>query len=124
MADYAQMRLRLLELHKSLLDAERVSYERVHGRMTSHAFLHALTSDPSLAWVGPLNAAIVRLDELLDLHNERGEHAVELSEHMVALRELLSLDQGADVFGQRYGELVQRVPEVAFAHAALAAMLG
>lgn len=124
MADYHPMRLRLLELHKSLLDAERIKYERLHGRVTPHAFLQALTSDPSLAWLAPLNVAIVRLDELLDLHEQNSEDTSALSEHIAALRELLSLD-GADpsAFAQRYAELVQAAPEVAFAHAALAPLL-
>jgi len=120
MIDHGTLRSRLMELHKALLEAERVQYERLHGRVTPNAFLQALTGDPSLTWLGPLSLAIVRLDELLEL---RGEQA-ELAAHLDGLRELLRLRESADAFPQRYGELVQQVPEVAFAHAALASVLG
>jgi hypothetical protein len=66
--DFKLLRLRLLELHKALLDAEREVYETEHARVSASAFLQALTSDPALTWLAPLTAAIVQLDELLDLH--------------------------------------------------------
>jgi hypothetical protein len=123
MADYTQMRLRLLELHNALLEAERVNYERLHGRVSSNAFLQALTHDPSLTWLAPLSLGIVRLDELLDLGESSDEPAA-LGEHVALLQGLLRLGEAKDAFALRYAELVQRVPEVAFAHAALASVLG
>src|SRR4051812_21279066 len=58
------VRRRLLELHKALVDVERESYERARGRMTDGEFLKALIEDPAFAWLGPLTALIVRLDEM------------------------------------------------------------
>jgi hypothetical protein len=113
------LRERLLELHKRLLSAARERYEREHGRMTPHAFWHALTSDPALAWLGPLNAAIVRLDELLDASSKGEDNAAELAEHVGELRALLTLDERQDAFAQHYAEHVHEAPEVTFAHGAL-----
>jgi hypothetical protein len=118
METLAVLRMRLLELHKALLDAERVSYEALHGRSTPQQFLQALTHDPSLRWLAPLNLGIVRLDELLTLQERQGE-AEELPAHLALLRQLLDVSGGDDSLGPRYGELVHASPEVAFAHGAL-----
>ena len=118
MENLALLRVRLLELHKALLDAERVSYEALHGRVTPQQYLQALTHEPSLRWLAPLNLAIVRLDELLTLHTRQGE-AEELPAQLALLRRLLDGASGDDSLGPRYGELVHASPEVAFAHGAL-----
>ena len=50
----------LLRLHKALLDDERVSYERVHGRIPSNgAFLQLVLED---AWLVCLVASAVSSD--------------------------------------------------------------
>ncbi|NJN69285.1 MAG: hypothetical protein HC801_02585 [Nitrospira sp.] len=55
----------LLRLHKALLDDERVSYERVHGRIPSNgAFLQLALNDAWFAWLRPLSHLIAKLDEL------------------------------------------------------------
>ena len=56
----------LLELHKTLVDAERREYERVYGRVTDGQFLNALVGDPALAWLKPLTALLASLDGLLE----------------------------------------------------------
>jgi hypothetical protein len=119
MTDLPALRMRLLELHKAVLDAERVSHESLHGRTTSQAFLQALTQDASLNWLAPLNLAIVRLDELLDLHAADDADQAALPAHLEALRQLLALDGRSDAFASRYGALIHTRPEVAFAHGAL-----
>ena len=56
----------LLRLHKALLDDERVSYERVHGRIPSNgAFLQLVLGDAWFAWLRPLSQLMVKLDELM-----------------------------------------------------------
>ena len=57
----------LLALHKTLVDAERVSYEQTIGAIQSpNQFLQLLTSDPWFAWLHPLSQLIVALDEAQD----------------------------------------------------------
>lgn len=55
----------LLDLHKTLLDAVRVDYEREHGRVESAgALLQLVVSDPAFDWLRPLSQLIVAIDEL------------------------------------------------------------
>src|SRR5512133_1347750 len=57
----------LAELHKALIDSERVEYERVFGAIPSPgAFLQLLTQDPWFAWLRPLSEFIASIDETLD----------------------------------------------------------
>src|SRR5208282_2596213 len=57
----------LLDLHKALVDAERVSYEKTLGVIQSpNHFLQLLTTDPWFAWLQPLSQLIVAMDEALE----------------------------------------------------------
>jgi hypothetical protein len=128
MLDFQLVRTNMLELHRQLLQAERITFESQHGRVTANQFFAALTSDPAFSWLAPLNAAIVRFDELLDAQttaqttaNETADPSgPELTEHLAWLRDLLELRPRDDDFGRRYAQLVQNNADVAFAHAALA----
>src|SRR5829696_4759008 len=49
------IRVALLPLHKTLVDAERSRYERAHGRIESaQRALRLLIEDPWFAWIQPL----------------------------------------------------------------------
>ena len=61
----------LLRLHKALLDGERVSYERVHGRIpTNGAFFQLVLGDAWFAWLRPLSQLMARFDELCEEDEE------------------------------------------------------
>ena len=61
------LRSALLPLHKRLLEWERKTYERSRGqRMTSGELLKVIVGDPHFAWLHPMSALIVRIDETLD----------------------------------------------------------
>src|SRR6266498_282457 len=63
----AGLRLALLNLHKALVDSERVSYEKTVGQIQSpNHFLQLLTNDPWFAWLHPCSQLIVVMDEALD----------------------------------------------------------
>jgi hypothetical protein len=105
-------RATLLALHRALVEYERREYEKTHGRQTGAEFLQALISDPAFAWLGPLTALIVRLDEAeeeKDVDSERPAFAA-------AARTLLATTDSP--FSRRCTELVQKSPDVAFAYAA------
>src|SRR5262245_25722896 len=60
------VRLALLHVHKTLLDAERARYERERGAIDGPG--HALTlvmNDPFFAWLRPIAALVVEIDERL-----------------------------------------------------------
>src|SRR6187551_3834928 len=52
----------LLHLHKTLLDWERVAYDRQQGRTTPGELLSIVMRDPHFAWLHPLSGLIVRID--------------------------------------------------------------
>ena len=60
-----ELRNALLQLHKALLDAQRVRYERENGRVESRGeLLDLVLRDASFEWLRVLSALIARLDEL------------------------------------------------------------
>jgi len=105
------LRHRLLDLHKALIDAERREHEKTLGRLSGGEFLEALIKDPVFAWLAPLTGAIARLDELAD----EGEAQVDAR----AIRELLAPTASTGEFQRRYGDFLQRSPEVLVAHGAV-----
>lgn len=62
-AKLPDIRLRLLRLHRALLDAEKAEHERSHGAIAPAAFLQLLIGDPRFAWLSALSELIVQLDE-------------------------------------------------------------
>src|SRR5260221_7869788 len=65
--DLDKLRAALLQLHKALLDAQRIRYERENGRVESRGELLALVlEDASFEWLRVLSALIARLDELAE----------------------------------------------------------
>ena len=113
----------LLRLHKSLLDFERVGYERVHGRIeNSYEFLNLAMHNPWFAWLRHLSELIVQLDEALDAREPTSEStAAALIEEARIL--LVPAESGGE-FQQKYFVSVQQSPEVVLAHAEFAKLLG
>src|SRR6476659_9272049 len=61
----------LLRLHKTRLDSEQVTYERIHGRVGSAGHLLQLVmTDPWFAWLRPLSHLVVRIDEMMEAGQE------------------------------------------------------
>src|SRR3954469_8581452 len=61
-----EIRLRLLDLHKALLDDSRAAYELDRGRIPSNAtLLQLVINDPWFAWLRPLSELVVRIDVML-----------------------------------------------------------
>jgi len=113
-----ELRLATLDLHKALLDAQRIRYEREHGRIrTSSEFLGLVLEHPAFAWLRALSALIAQLDEWIEERDERGEEG--LRALVGALRALLATDGANAVFSKPYRELVDAVPEVLVEHVKL-----
>lgn len=112
----------LRRLHKALLDDERQSYERVHGRIASNgAFLQLVLGDPWFAWLRPLSQLMVKLDEL----DERREPAIseDITAMLTSARTLLTPSEEGEGFGRNYYDALQRSPDVGLAHAEVRALL-
>jgi hypothetical protein len=109
------LRLSLLNLHKALVDSERVEYEKTFGKIQSpNQFLQLLTTDPWFAWLSPLSQLIVSMDEALDEKEPLTPAAI------VALitqsQRLLVPSESGDGFSKHYDEALQRDPDVVLAH--------
>ena len=112
----------LLRLHKALLDDERVSYERVHGRIPSNgAFLQLVLGDAWFAWLRPLSQLMATLDEL----GEKGESpdGPGIATSIASIRTLLTPSEEGEGFGRQYYDALQRGPDVMLAHAAVKTLL-
>jgi len=103
----ADIRLRLLRLHRALLDAERVEHERVHGPITPAAFLQLLIADPRFAWLRPLSEIIVGLDEAVLERRTRRENAPPPpdGDALLARARALVFESEDPAFANRYREL-------------------
>jgi hypothetical protein len=105
----------LLNLHKALVDSERVHYEQTMGAIKSpNHFLHLLTSDPWFAWLQPMSRLIVAMDEALDAKEPLTAATVEglLKETKV----LLAPSESGEGFARHYFDALQGDPNVIFAH--------
>lgn len=112
----------LLRLHKALLDDERVSYERVHGRIPSNgAFLQLTLNDAWFAWLRPLSQAIAKLDELSESKHPASREAI--PPLLVSVQTLLIPAEAGEGFSRQYHDALQRSPDIVLAHAAARALL-
>jgi hypothetical protein len=106
----------LLALHKAVLAAERENLERVHGRLSSSAFLQIVSDPLRYGWLKPFSELILAFEE----DEEERAPADELRER---IRELLLPPPQKTPFGRRYLSLMQREPALVLAHAELAKLL-
>jgi catechol 2,3-dioxygenase len=110
------MRVRLLNLHKALLEDAKAAYEMDRGRIGSNAnLLQLVINDPWFAWLHPLSELVVRIDETLqvDVPATDADGTVLLDQ----VERLLSPAQSAETFARRYYDALQRQPAVIVAHA-------
>ena len=116
-----RLRRDVLHLHKAIIDDAREQVERLEGRQPPHRFVERLMLDPAFAWLRPLSALIVAMDEWLDARDAEPALADALADE---LRVLLVADADGGAFQQRYAELLQRSPAIILAHAAAIRGLG
>ena len=112
----ADVRARLLQLHKALLEDARAAYEMDRGRVGSNAnFLQLVINDPWFAWLHSLSGLVVRIDEALETDAPSTESdAAALLEQV---ERLLTASETGEGFQRRYYEALQRQPAVVLAHA-------
>jgi len=113
----SELRHAVLDLHKVLMDAQRIRYERLHGRIsTSGEFLGIVLEHPQFAWLRALSSLIARLDEWIDEEKSEPE---ELTALVAALQALVEPDGGHAVFSHAYWGIVNDVPDATIAHVKL-----
>ena len=116
-----KLRPALLQLHKTLLDAQRIRYEREYGRVESTGALLALVlEDASFEWLRVLSALIARLDELAEVDDK--DVTAELRAVIERLRTLVRFEGNIGFTGP-YREIVEAVPDALVAHVQLSRLL-
>jgi hypothetical protein len=113
-----QLRLALLQLHKTLLDMERRDYERVNGHVSTGELFRLVIDHEQFSWLHNISEFVVRLDEALagevPITPEDTHGAIMLAQKMFAPSE------SGDAFQKRYFAAIQRDPGVVMEHAQLA----
>jgi hypothetical protein len=118
MADPASARQALLELHRLLLEAQRVEAERFGGRMSSSELLQAAADDLRFSWMGGLSELIAALDQA-----RADDDAAAGAAALGRARGLLAPPDPGTAFGARYLRALQDHPEVVMAHRDVTAAL-
>jgi hypothetical protein len=110
----------LLDLHKTLLDAQRVRYEKDHGRVESAGeLLDIVLNAPAFEWLRVLSALIARLDELAESDEDT---TAEMRSVIDRLRALVRFEGNAG-FTVPYREIVDADPDALVAHVRLSRLL-
>ena len=112
----------LLGLHKALIVAEQVTFERIYGRVDSTGqLLQLVMNDPWFTWLHPLSNMVVRIDEVLDDAEELTTEDVAIL--LTEVRALIRPSELGDGFERSYFEALQRAPEVVMAHCEMKKLL-
>jgi hypothetical protein len=119
--DLDKLRPALLQLHKALLDAQRIRYERDNGRVESRGeLLDLVLRDPAFEWLRVLSALIARLDELGESDDQ--DAGAETRAVLERLRRLVRFE-GNSGFTAPYREILEAVPDALVAHVQLSRLL-
>jgi hypothetical protein len=106
----AELRTPLLALHRALISATFIEFEKQHGRVEGTERLELLREHPAFRWLQPISSLIVRIDLAEEADAPR---LVAEAERLLA-----PADRG-DELGSRYLDILQAHPEVVLAHAEL-----
>lgn len=111
-----ELRGKLLQLHKVLLDDARAAYEMDRGRVPSNAtLLQLVINDPWFAWLHSLSELVVRIDETVETDSPATD--ADAATLIDQVEKLLTASETGEGFQRRYFDALQRQPAVVMAHA-------
>jgi catechol 2,3-dioxygenase len=111
-----ELRGKLLQLHKVLLDDARAAYEMDRGRVPSNAsLLQLVINDPWFAWLHSLSELVVRIDETVEPDSPATDS--DAATLIDQVEKLLTASETGEGFHRRYYDALQRQPAVVMAHA-------
>lgn len=117
-----QVRLALLNLHKALLNSERVVYEQFHGRIQSNnEFFQLVTGHEWFAWLRPISQFIVQTDDVL--RAKEPVSVADVDQLLETARQMLQPDENGTTLEKQYYRAIQRDPEIAIMHRELSKLL-
>jgi hypothetical protein len=118
----SNVRQGLLGLHKALIVAEQLTFERIYGRVDSTGqLLQLVMNDPWFTWLHPLSNMVVRIDELLD--SDEDVTVEDVAVLLTEIRSLIRPSETGDGFERSYYEALQRAPDVVMAHCEMKKLL-
>ncbi|HKQ39746.1 MAG TPA: hypothetical protein VJ063_16835 [Verrucomicrobiae bacterium] len=118
-----ELRDKLLDLHKAVIEFERERYEKTVGTIQSpYHFLQLVTRDPWFAWLHPLSLLIVAIDEAVEQKEPLTETIADALRTQT--RALLVADENAQGFSGHYYVALQQEPQVVMTHAAVIKLIG
>ena len=112
----------LLGMHKALIVAEQLTFERIYGRVDSTGqLLQLVMNDPWFTWLHPLSNVVVRIDEMLD--EECNLTTEDVAQILMEVRGMIRPSELGDGFERSYYEALQRAPDVVMAHSEMKKLL-
>ena len=115
------IRIKLLHLHKLLLDTERIRYEQVRGQISNSELLQLVINHDQFAWLHRLSELIVQIDELI--HSDEPVTSEAIAALIAEVQILLTPDEVGNDFAVKYDMALQRNPDVVLAHADVVTLL-
>lgn len=115
------LRNKLLHLHKTLLQTERIAYEQLHGQVSSRELLQLVMENEQFAWLRRISQLVVQIDDLL-----RADEPVspeDIQNLITYTRTLLVPSETGNTFERKYYNALQSEPDVVLAHADVSKLL-
>jgi hypothetical protein len=112
------LREALLRIHKSLLEMERRTYEKEHGKVTAGELFRLVVDDPQFSWLHNISEFVVRIDE--NLSSEEGVTDTDAHVAVSLARKIFAPTEAGDGFQKKYFDAIQQDPSVVMEHAELA----
>ncbi|HEY9627408.1 MAG TPA: hypothetical protein V6C84_08910 [Coleofasciculaceae cyanobacterium] len=117
-----EVRLKLLRLHKALLESERITYEQFYGRISSSGEFFRLVVDHEwFNWLRPISQFIIQIDDVIN-----AKEPVELQQVEGLLEQarimLQPVEDGTSL-EKRYYRAIQRDPDIAMMHGEISRLL-
>ncbi len=106
-----ESRLKLLRLHKLLVDIERENFENLKGKISSGHYLNLLVNDSNFEWLRKFSILIVEIDEMLDLDDGYATNTID--KHLSKMRNLLEIETVDEDFNKKFKNILQINSEVA-----------
>ena len=117
-----EVRLKLLRLHKALLESERITYEQFYGRISSSGEFFRLVVDHEwFNWLRPISQFIIQMDDVIN-----AKEPVELQQVEGLLeqaRVMLQPVKDGTSLEKRYYRAIQRDPDIAMMHGEISRLL-
>ncbi len=116
-------RRQLLQLHKALLDAEKITYEIAHGPIASNMeFFNLVLNHEWFQWLRPLSGLIAEIDEAIGNKKEPIVPSIAVV-YLDRLTTVIIVNPTDDGHGAKYYEAIERDPDVARLHVELVQIL-